>query len=47
VIPGKESQLSEQLWKIHCDSVEQAKGNRNEMLKMAASAASSLLEILQ
>jgi hypothetical protein len=47
VIPGKESQLSEQLWKIHCDSVEQAKGNRNEMLKMAASAASSLLEILK
>jgi hypothetical protein len=47
VVPGKEGQLSEQLWKIHCDSVEQAKGNRNEMLKMAASAASSLLEILK
>jgi hypothetical protein len=38
-----DNKVDDALWKIHCDAVDKALTNRTEMIKLAASAASSLL----
>jgi hypothetical protein len=42
-----EGKVDDALWKIHCDSVDKAIANRTEMIKLAASAATSLLGALK
>jgi len=39
--------VDEALWRVHCDTVEQALANRTEMIKLAASAAANLLGSLK
>jgi hypothetical protein len=46
-VPEDAGQLNQALWKVHCDSVAQASAHRAEMLKLAASAVSSLLGVLK
>ena len=43
LVPMKDGKMDEALWAVHLASVDKAVANRNEMLKLAATAASSLL----
>jgi hypothetical protein len=42
-VPEQDGKIDDGLWKIHSETVEKSLTNRTEMLKLAASAASSLL----
>jgi hypothetical protein len=46
-VPEKDGQVDDVLWKLHTDMVDKALANRIEMFKLAASAASSLLNALK
>jgi hypothetical protein len=39
--------VDDALWKIHCDAVDKALANRTEAIKLATSAAASLLSTLR
>jgi hypothetical protein len=47
IVPSGAGQISQELWAIHLDMVEQAQNNRTEMMKAAASAAAGLLQSLK
>jgi len=42
-VPEQDGKVDDALWKIHSEAVEKALANRTEMIKLAVSAASSLL----
>ena len=46
-VPVSQGKVDDALWKIHCDAVDKALSNRTEMIKLAASAATSLLSALK
>jgi hypothetical protein len=46
-VPEKDGIVDDALWKIHNETLERAITNRAEMVKLAASAVSSLLEALK
>jgi hypothetical protein len=46
-VPETNGKVDEELWKIHSEAFERALANRTEMVKLAASAASSLLSSLK
>jgi hypothetical protein len=47
VVHEEEGELTEALWSVHRDSVVRAQAGRSEDLKMLASAARELLEVLK
>lgn len=46
-VPERDGIVDDALWKIHNETLERAISNRAEMVKLAASAVSSLLEVLK
>ena len=47
LVPEKDGKLDEALWGVHMASVDKAVANRSEMIKLAATAASSLLSAIK
>lgn len=47
LVPMQDGKLDEALWEVHLASVDKAVANRNEMLKLAATAASSLFSVVK
>ncbi len=47
LVPEKDGKLDEALWGLHMASVDKAVANRSEMIKMTATAASSLLSAIK
>jgi hypothetical protein len=44
---GTDGKVDDALWKIHCDAVDKALAGRSDAIKLATSAATSLLGILK
>ena len=42
-VPEQDGKVDDALWKIHSDAVERALANRNEMIKLAVGAVTSLV----
>jgi hypothetical protein len=47
LVPETDGKLDEALWGVHMASVDKAVANRSEMIKLAATAASSLLSAIK
>ena len=44
-VPLKDGEIDDELWAIHLEAVKQAQASRNELIKTAVSAATSLLTL--